>query len=403
MIQQPGLPGLPGHGRTAKLRGCIENFALPEAPRSPLRAGDLSFMADNPSQLQILQAERARLASQLEGAEDWRKLQSIAVGGSPGHGAGQTAYRQQLEARLADNPVFQAWRKLGEVIGLLEAEARAEEKRSRPRLAPEHADLLRIRGLDEATAVQLVAAGTTTLKTIAGWTAADVKSLQRSLKLGRRISQEGWIEQAAMLVQQPAPASAATVAGNITEDPPSPRDIANRQLRPDSLTARLFMRTPLPGQPRSLRAAIEAAEQADMEASHSLLRRHGAVAGVAAPQPTIAAARTAEPLPAQSPEASPARPDDLPVLDPEPAPAERAIMSFLAEEEAEVVIVVRPKPAGDASSVSQQPAEDAGLLFAFDVEQQGGEGYDPRSVTALRGVIEEASVEIVKKSGTSQS
>lgn len=60
-------------------------------------------------------------------------------------------------------------------------------------------DLTRIRRIDRALAAALVARGVRSFAQIASFGAADVRSLAVALGLGRRISQENWIEQAAVL------------------------------------------------------------------------------------------------------------------------------------------------------------------------------------------------------------
>lgn len=60
-------------------------------------------------------------------------------------------------------------------------------------------DLTRIRRIDRAVAAALLARGVRSFAQIAAFGAADVRSLAVALGLGRRISQENWIEQAAVL------------------------------------------------------------------------------------------------------------------------------------------------------------------------------------------------------------
>lgn len=61
-------------------------------------------------------------------------------------------------------------------------------------------DLTRIVGIDSELAQRLAAQGVHTFADMAAWRAADVARLAKELGLGRRISSENWIEQAALLV-----------------------------------------------------------------------------------------------------------------------------------------------------------------------------------------------------------
>ena len=66
------------------------------------------------------------------------------------------------------------------------------------RLAPID-DLTRIRGIDARLAAELAGAGVQGYAAMASWRAADVRRVSDALGLGRRISRENWIEQAALL------------------------------------------------------------------------------------------------------------------------------------------------------------------------------------------------------------
>lgn len=173
---------------------------------------------DASDQLQVLSRERARLAELLEHEPGWRALEDLAAREARGEwldGAQRAAERARLETLLSVNTVYLAWRKLGEVIRLLEPSTPAPLVAAPPEQEPETnsapaavvadaSPLMRIKGMDEATAHRLGEAGVTSLAQIAAWTAKDVKSLRKQLGLGRRLSQQGWIEQAALLMKQDA-------------------------------------------------------------------------------------------------------------------------------------------------------------------------------------------------------
>lgn len=74
-------------------------------------------------------------------------------------------------------------------------------------------DMTAIRCIDRSLAAALVARGIRTWDQIARFNAVDVKALSAALALGRRISRENWIEQAALLVhkrQAPGPSPIST-------------------------------------------------------------------------------------------------------------------------------------------------------------------------------------------------
>jgi predicted flap endonuclease-1-like 5' DNA nuclease len=92
--------------------------------------------------------------------------------------------------------------------------------------APQHGDdLTRIRGIDAALARRLATVGVTSFGQIAVWEQGDVQTISQALDLGRTISRQNWIEQAALLAGRgKAPiASQATAA---EADPPAPRPAA---------------------------------------------------------------------------------------------------------------------------------------------------------------------------------
>jgi hypothetical protein len=252
------------------------------------------------SELQVLEGERDRIAARLAVNPDFKALMALLqlqARGEASDRAGRDR-RRRLEEVLAGNRLYQAWCRIGEALELLGPDASAAGARPAPGPTEGETSLLRIRGIDDDLAVRLAAEGVTGLAQVAAWTAADVKRLRRTLDLGRRISQEGWIEQAALLLSAPAarahtaPASVAAAVAAGTDAPaavivfdvesepaptnaspagPQAPDDAAPVLpavapppprRPDSLASRLFDRTAILGTRRSLLSAIEAAEQA---------------------------------------------------------------------------------------------------------------------------------------------
>ena len=106
-------------------------------------------MAASPvkDELTALEGARARLEAALAGDEHWRALQQ-----SPGQGEGEeaetTAARRarntRLKMALAENPLYRAWKHLGEAIAALRASgADAERPAASSELPQEIANLLR--------------------------------------------------------------------------------------------------------------------------------------------------------------------------------------------------------------------------------------------------------------------
>lgn len=77
----------------------------------------------------------------------------------------------------------------------------ADMRRLLQPVQPAADDLTLIRGIDAQTARHLAVRGVTRFATIAGWTAADVAVMTGEMIAARRISREGWIEQAAVLAR----------------------------------------------------------------------------------------------------------------------------------------------------------------------------------------------------------
>jgi predicted flap endonuclease-1-like 5' DNA nuclease len=416
---------------------------------------------ETPDRVQLLRAECARLAADLDGVAEWSALIRLAESEARGDwrdGAELAAERARLKASLDDNRMYLAWSKLGEVIALLEAEVIAPTRSEAPvvtRLAAVEAaeianarpgaELTRIRGIDAVLAERLACAGVARVADMAALTAKDVRRLRTTLGLGRRISQEVWIEQAALLQMQPhmqpqavpaevpsipAPDPVPLAVSPAVAEPAAPVAATSTPqasplpAKPASLTARLFARTPIVNPHRSLLAAIEAAETARTRRPAPASDPTPALSGFGA-QPLATQADGPSP-PAEAPVMIPARGEDEALGTPRRPRASRSEREAKAaakvaaapveqdlpqpgrstpdslslapvEEEAEVVIVSRtgqatPRP---RSLVRGNAAREADPILPIDAENQGGEGYDSRSLAAYRGTLEEASVEIV--------
>ncbi len=89
-------------------------------------------------------------------------------------------------------------------------------------LSPGGDDLTRIRGIDTTLASRLAAIGVSRFAQIAAWAQTDVQNISQILDLGRTISRQNWIEQAALLSgpSQTNARTASTSAGAELLNPP---------------------------------------------------------------------------------------------------------------------------------------------------------------------------------------
>jgi predicted flap endonuclease-1-like 5' DNA nuclease len=457
--------------------------------RMLMQPGRAGLTVDAPDPLQVLTRERARLAAMLETDPNWQALKHLAskeARGDWADAAERGAERARFESALGVNTVYLAWQKLGEVVSLLEPATPASLIAPEPVVLPvtkpetnpgapaklaavreaEHAPdpgelvspLLRIRGMDEATARSLESAGVTTLARIAGLTASDVKHLRRELGLGRRLSQQGWIEQAALLVARDVARAAtklvtagepiartavaeadagaqetlteartAAVPSLLSTPPaaalPAPTDapeiptalaplsettrVAAPAPRPGSLTERLFARTPIASPQRSLLAAIEAAEQARLRPARPLLPDLPVIFDdpPAETEPAAERAKLAARIEATRPAITASEDWDAGAeTEPLPPMRERSGGSkrhsaplsrpVVAAIEEEAEVAIVQRKGGTGRKPSG-PERSRDAILPVDHEAQGGEDFDPRALAAHRGAVEEASVEIV--------
>jgi predicted flap endonuclease-1-like 5' DNA nuclease len=181
----------------------------------------------------ILAGEIARLEAKLADNALWCELNDLA---SREANPEEAARRAEIEAGLAADPVYRARSNLLEALELLGAtgdttatgigddralsltgdepaetaphsgahhedgQDAASKKTGHPAAGVVADDLTRIRGVDAELAGRLAGHGVSTFSAIAAWTASDVAFFARELAVGRRISTENWIEQAALLL-----------------------------------------------------------------------------------------------------------------------------------------------------------------------------------------------------------
>lgn len=129
-----------------------------------------------------LEQARAQIEIALEADWDWAAFRQAEAGPD----------RLLHERALAGNPLFKSWLLLEQAIGDLKAKAAQRDEAAND-------DLRRIRGIDRALARRLAERGVTSYGQIAAWRADDVRDVATALGLGRRISRQNWIEQAALL------------------------------------------------------------------------------------------------------------------------------------------------------------------------------------------------------------
>ena len=232
----------------------------------------------------------------------------------------------------------------------------------RPEVVPQAAgasasdDLGRIQGIDAAMAAQLRSAAITNFRNIAGWRAADVARIAQLLAMpARRISKQGWIEQAAVLATGVETEFARRASGRAMDcaftptgvmmsepaAPPPPHQPGRLQAPPDALP-RGPLRLPARLQQVETRWHDEAnitiiaqPPAAQSPRRRELARGASSQAAEAAPDPAGPAA-TAVGAPLPSP----------------PRPAERW-MAPATSEEAVVEIVRREDPAMPANRAAE--------------------------------------------------
>ena len=153
-----------------------------------------------------LLGERDRLEGLLQASEDWRALGQLRAR----HGDDLTAVSAaRLEALLLDalaaNPFYQRYTSVAAALercgnGIAQygsSHANGGLNGAGPALD----DLKKIRGIDSGLERRLHALDIRSFEQIADWGAADVRHISDTLGLGRQISAQNWIEQAAMLAR----------------------------------------------------------------------------------------------------------------------------------------------------------------------------------------------------------
>ena len=198
---------------------------------------------------------RAALAERLHVDASWRALMQLEARAAAGQllpGPDAARLRTSLDRELARNRVYQALRRVDDALAVLKAPdfpaaasalsslamsrrrqdgaepaldmpaepsaapsvnvrqvASASASAPKPDFERPAEDLTKIRGIGRSQAAALNAIGVRHFATIAGWRAADVARVSDKLALGKDISRQNWIEQAALLDMQRTPAQPA--------------------------------------------------------------------------------------------------------------------------------------------------------------------------------------------------
>ena len=174
------------------------------------------------TQIALLKKAIAELDSELSSNLDWQALSRQNCMPAPGPEAPDaTSSRLRYEQALAGVPVYRARLHLLEILNTLQqvppkvatdpetriAHPEPITKNNNPsshRLAASETcdDLTRIRGITRSLNEKLRDLGVQRFAQIAVWTSADCAKISDALGLGRTISRQNWIEQAALLAER---------------------------------------------------------------------------------------------------------------------------------------------------------------------------------------------------------
>lgn len=398
----------------------------------------MEFEAD----ISALEIEKSRLESLLTADERWLTLNTL-VSADP-------EARSVLENALMSNPYFVARQKIVEVISILSGAghrlppagtrlsiaekigtlcaetgqpthfATAVQNLNTPELSGAalqssqtqtvETELTLLAGIDEVLAQKLAELGYTQCNQVARWTAEDVKRVSGALNLGKRISRENWIEQAALHAARLAPLRStpesvpASLKETIEEDVTSAADSA-AEVKTSYFSN--FSRPPLfDHRPQRIEPPFVARTTAE-DASSATHREVQAPAQrpiqSSQPEAPFYQSLAKETYPQQPPyKADPLCSDSMGFAfpDSDAAPYRRG------SDEAEVVIVgLRPAPAPVAPPPIPQSFSSAptirGTKSPFSPLRRLVGAAEPRKVDSTpyaedRGQAEEATVEIVR-------
>ena len=160
---------------------------------------------DLASNTEVVRDEIAWLERRLSELEDWRALAQLEAREARGEGVNTVdghRLKSLLLQSLSDNPWFQRHKVLLAQIGAPPAAEPANlSSEIKPAAIPAVPadDLARIRGISKTLTRRLSGLGVTSFSQIANWTSGDVHHVAKTLGLGRQITSENWIEQAALL------------------------------------------------------------------------------------------------------------------------------------------------------------------------------------------------------------
>lgn len=366
----------------------------------------------------ILERERRALEVLLAEDPDWQGLADLAAREAKGEmldAALVALQRVRYERSLASNPVFRARERLLEAMALLlDAAANAPGPALPPPLppvVPAGLQLTRIRGIDEDRAAQLAAIGVTSAADVACWTSADVRRVAKALGLGRDISQQNWIEQAALLCAAATPAAASPPAPAAPPVPEAERAAVPKSESPvganvGALVASTARRVLEHAAPPEASQAVEQPEHGEPAEHPQIVASEAAEGGDASDDPPAAHEEAMESVSGEPPAHD--------FLAASLADAAAAIAEHLARLERETdVLTLTPvlaDTAGPDSAIERtappapdDPSEPAGLETPQAPPPLPPRHFlhrdriEPGDYDAYRLIAEEASVMIVRR------
>lgn len=157
--------------------------------------------SDLPVSADALLAERARLEEELQASEDWRellRLKSRKDRGEPMSAVNAARLELVLIDALSQDATFVRYKSVCVALerlirGLPPFPDDATDE------APTDDNLTKIRGITPSMARRLNALDVTSFAQIAAWRGDDIRYISSELGIGKQISEQGWVAQAARL------------------------------------------------------------------------------------------------------------------------------------------------------------------------------------------------------------
>lgn len=163
-----------------------------------------------PVSADALLAERARLEEELQANEDWRellRLKSRKDRGEPMSAVNTARLELVLIDALSQDPTFIRYKAVCVALERLIRGLPPFPQEKPAEVQPED-DLTQIRGITPSMARRLKALDVMSFAQIAGWRRDDIQYISAELDIGRQITDQKWVAQAARLVASQAEAAA---------------------------------------------------------------------------------------------------------------------------------------------------------------------------------------------------